>query len=334
MKLNKRKKVLITGMTHVQVNASRRSDYLTPVPLYNEMLKVLGYDVYWGTLNDCNIKLEDYDLVLCGLLHWRSRISGFAYNMLLASQHKNTVFFVDDWQLQGIQMTDKILDNLFDDFMMETNRAIGELTKAIKNKIQKAAESFKLNKINLMVPTFNYGNPSLLVSKLERPEQYILYPIDPSPFVDLKQSTNDKKLKRWVSASLKDISNSSYIKKLKLTWPIEYYHKKNPVSEHYLIDNVYPNNWGIVAQKYYHVGSGWWRPRYLHAIRSNSIMLACSEEVVYIGDAYMIRQDIIEQMSNKKLNCLAQQQREQFLSHQLSKEATLEKFNKIININK
>lgn len=328
-------KVLLTGMTGLQTATNRRRDYISFIHTLPDMLEALGYIVYWGAVEEfITYKLSDFDLVLCGLSQWNSRVSAFAYNALLASCHSNVVYYIDDWQLKNIQITDKVLKNLFNDFMVETNKLHKPLTIKLKNTIQNAAEKLQRSKINLIAPTFNWGNPKLLLDKILYPDQYILHTIDPSPFISLKQLRTKNKAKKWVCSSLKDIRNSSFIKKLKLTWPIEYYYNKNYVSEKYLFDEVYSNNYGIISQKYYHAGSGWWRMRFLHSIYSNSILLADQLEVEDIGPAYILRPDTIELATDTQLVKIAANQRDQFLKHQLSKDETLDKFSNIINVNK
>lgn len=329
------KKVLLTGMTGIHVAANRRRDYISFVYTLPMMLETLGYTVHHGTIDNFSYnKLSDYDLVLCGLSQWNSRISLYAYNALLASQHNNVIYYVDDWQLKNIQITDKILDRLFCDFMVETNKNINVTKIKIKKSIRNAAEDFQTKQINLLAPTFNWGNANLLLDKLVLPKQIVMHSIDPSPFINLKQIKSKNKLKHWVCSSLKDIRNSAFIKKQKLTWPIEFYYNKNYVSEHFLFSNVYATNWGILAQKYYHAGSGWWRMRFLHSVYSNSILLAHNDEIKSIGDAYEVEPFTIENMSHNELHNLASRQREQFNSHQLSKKDTLEKFKQILDSNK
>ena len=324
------KKVLFTGMTGIHVAANRRRDYVSFTHILHIMLTKLGYEVYWGTMYDFNyMNLSDFDLVVCGLSQWNSRISAFSYNVLRCSAHSKIIYYVDDWQLKNIEMTDKVYNRLFDKFMLQNNRMTGILNKD-KLHLQQLARIFKDVQLPLIVPTFNWGDPSLLTNNMANPKNFELFPIDPSPFVDLHRIKNKIKYKQWICASLKDIRNSSFIKNLKLTWPIEFYYNKNYVSEEKLFTDVYSKNWGVIAQKYYHAGSGWWRMRFLHAIYSGSILLADSDEVSCIGTPFIIEPNVVESLSTKQLQLLANKQRELFNDKMLSKQDTLVKLEEII----
>lgn len=320
-----KKKVLFTGMTGIHVRANRRRDYISFTHVLNIMLRKLGYEVYWGTLYDfSNMKLNDFDLVVCGLSQWNSRISAFSYNVLQCSAHKNIVYYVDDWQLRNIEMTEKVYDRLFDTFMLQNNRMTSILTKD-KKQLQQMARFFMSHQLPLIVPTFNWGDPNILLDNMTNPNNFKLFPIDPSPFIDLHHIKNKIKYKQWICSSLKDIRSSSFIKKLNLTWPIEFYYNKNYISEQKLFTDIYSKNWGIIAQKYYHAGSGWWRMRFLHAINSGSILIADPQEVSCIGTAYDIYPNVIEKMDTKSLRLLADAQRDLFNNKMLSKYDTLAK---------
>ncbi len=324
------KKVLFTGMTGIHVAANRRRDYVSFTHVLQTMLTKLGYEVYWGTLVDfSHMKLSDFDLVVCGLSQWNSRISAYSYNVLQCTAHKNIIYYVDDWQLRNIEMTDKIYDRLFDNFMLQNNR-MPAISVKDKRHLQQMAKFFKGHQLPLIVPTFNWGDPSILLNNMTNPNNFQLFPIDPSPFIDLQLTKNKIKYKKWICASLKDIRNSSFIKGLHLTWPVEFYYNKNYISEQKLFTDVYSKNCGVIAQKYYHAGSGWWRMRFLHAINSSSILIADPSEIGCIGEPFRLTPNFIESMTSSQLQTLAVEQRITFNHKMLSKQDTLTKLEEII----
>ena len=324
-------KILMTGITSIQTNTrSTRSkrDYTSfPYALY-KMLTELKHIVDYKPYNPSYDKLNQYDLVICGLAPTSSRTSVYAYNAFLAMQHERILFYINDWQVKAA-FSERIMKDPFGDFVVGCNKL--EPSKLEKKIIQKQIDLFFSRKHDVLCQMFNWGDHNVVK---EGTRIRNILAIDPTPCMILpEREYHDKKSKRWVSATLKD--NDEKLAKLKLTWPIVQYNKNNYLSEIDLIANEYPKYWGTVVLPYYHRGCGWFRGRYLHAIQSGSIVLAHNEEVAPITrtetyNPYMLTANEIEDMSSKQLTKLAHDQAEVFYSHVTTKKKTLEKLDDII----
>ena len=87
---------------------------------------------------------------------------------------------------------------------------------------------------------------------------------------------------------------------------------------------MYANSWGVLAAKYPHAGSGWWRNRFIHAVRTRSILLADPLEVSELGEPYLKNPSDIESMTTGQLRELADAQRDVFYARETPKEQVIE----------
>jgi hypothetical protein len=119
----------------------------------------------------------------------------------------------------------------------------------------------------------------------------------------------------WVISSLQD--QGPWLKKMKLTWPVEIVGNKRAVKkgeglayvpERQMIDTFYRNNWGHLAFGYPLADGGWWRMRYVHAALAGIVTCCDDADQIKMPDAYKFAKSQIERMTDDRLAALAQQQ--------------------------
>lgn len=323
-------KILMTGITSIQTNTrSTRSkrDYMSFPYVLHKMLVDLGHKVDFKPYDPSKDKLNQYDLVLCGLAPTSSRTSIYAYNALLAMQHDRVLFYINDWQVKAA-FSERILKDPFGDFVAGCNKM--EPSKLERKIIQKKIEWFFSRKHDVLCQMFNWGDHDL-VKEGTRIRNVLA--IDPTPCMVLpKRKFFGRKQKGWVSATLKD--NDEKLDKLGLAWPIIQYNKNNYLSETDLISNEYPKYWGSVVIPYYHRGCGWFRGRFLHTLNAGSIVLANSAEVYPMAprgqNPFIFDVSEVEKYSTNKLGDLAEAQNGAFYKHVWKASDTLDRLNDII----
>ena len=324
-------KILMTGITSIQTNTrSTRSkrDYMSFPYVLHKMLLDLGHKVDFKPYDPSTVKLNAYDLVICGLAPTSSRTSVYAYNAFLAMQHEYVLFYINDWQVKAA-FSERIMKDPFGDFVVGCNKLVP--SRVERKIIQKQIDLFFSRKHDVLCQMFNWGDPDI-VKEGTRIRNVLA--IDPTPCMKLpKRKYSGEKKKCWVSATLKD--NDEKIAKYGLSWPVIQYNKNNYLSETTLITEEYPKYWGSLVLPYYHRGCGWFRGRFLHAIQSNSIVLAHPDEVKpmteYVEDnPYIFDVEVIEKFNSEKLARLAREQRDVFYNHVDTVDNTLDKLNDII----
>lgn len=90
----------------------------------------------------------------------------------------------------------------------------------------------------------------------------------------------------WILPSL--LQDDTWVAKQNLEWPIERFGPKG----HLVLDTErdvqkeYRRSAGALCPPYPHAGSGWWRSRWIHSARANSVLLCSTQDAAYVGDAY------------------------------------------------
>lgn len=319
-------KILLTGITSIQTNSRgprSKRDYISFPYVLNQMLLDLGHKVTFAPYTPSIHNLNSYDVVLIGLAPTSSRVSIYAYNAFLAMQHERKLFYLVDWNVKAA-FSQRIASEPFGDFVAGCNKL--DPSRVERKIIEKKIRWFFENKHDVLAQMFNWGDHD---DAKEGVPIRKLISIDPTPFMfDGKVVQAKVKTKAWVSATLKD--NDEKLNKLNLSWPIIQYNKDNYLSEAKLIDEIYSKNWGVIALPYYHRGCGWFRGRFIHAIKAGSILHAHPNEAGELGTPYVFDVESYESASPKELKFLVNGQRDCFMKHVISKEDTLDKLSDIL----
>jgi hypothetical protein len=319
------KRALITGGTNKHIgHVTKTNGYVSAIDLYKPMLVDLGYKVEHRAI-DLYEDVSKYDLVLCGLGCLGSIINGYGYNTIHLMQFDNVMYYIDDWQVKPVfasLVNAYKNDKLFTDFILAVNKA--NLSKSTKKRLMENLSQFLDSNPYILFPMFNcWGDRNIMHDHLSKTFDFRMLETDPSPFVKLPQLKIDylKKKKVWLCASLKRPKLPS---KDNFTWPIEYFNRKDGyVSEHDLFTDYYARYWGNISLKYPHVGSGYWRMRFMHSINSLSIIFTNEKEVEKLGNSFLTPLSVIEKSTSKDLRDIALLQKYVILDAQLSKEDTL-----------
>lgn len=86
----------------------------------------------------------------------------------------------------------------------------------------------------------------------------------------------------------------------------------------------YSESWGVLSPPYWHVGSGWWRNRFVYAAYAGSIVAGDPREGAPCDPSYTYPVQMIEQFSNAQLRALADQQKTALGSQMMTKELVQE----------
>jgi hypothetical protein len=139
------------------------------------------------------------------------------------------------------------------------------------------------------------------------------------------------KTNKWILAALHD--HSTWLKRQKLTWPIEQYGKKKlgqeKLPEAELFKKYEPAR-GVLSPKYDICGSGWWRARHGFSADSLSILAGCPEELAMIGPAYKYSPAEVEAMDEKQLDDVACRQSYEFYASAGTEEHLVDTINSAV----
>lgn len=268
-------KILITGMMKVQAQHPRPGFFGSGIVALNEALKKAGHSVDWRKI-EYGEKLDQYKLLILGLGAIGDFSNQFLYQIISASRYDNVLYLIDDWRankaLAGIR------DNeLFRDFLLKngTGKHVDrDVIVRDQRKLEKLREKMFRKKTNLLGSFFEFGDRSII---LEGTPFTSTMSYDPSSFLykyrleKAEVEMPKKRYQQWIYGSLAD--HSRWHKKLGATWPIVAHLRKNGnfLSEPELLQR-YAASTGMLAPCYQASGSGWWRPRYIHAARCRTPM--------------------------------------------------------------
>ena len=312
-------RILLTGMMKVQSKFPRKNFYGSGIVALNHMLTSRGHKVDWRRIEYGETRLDrKYDLVIIGLGAPGDFSCCFLHTCIMASAYENVVYLIDDWRANGAIRSILSCD-LGRDFLLKINSGKyverQQLKKDLPRLEKLRAAMFK--KRILFGSMWEWGDRSILLEDTPFEE---CYHYDPSPFLLKYRLHNVKPLpmrdrkKRWIFGALK--SYARWIKNLGASWPVIEHCRKNGnfLPEPVLVEQEYTQSIGVLAPSYQASGSGWWRPRYLHALAAGCIMHGDETEGKLIHKKYWRPIEEIEEMSSSARKQLLAFQYETLLS--------------------
>lgn len=160
----------------------------------------------------------------------------------------------------------------------------------------------KLRDLLPVAPDVTFVDPSVLARE---------YPIEPARPAERRRE--------WV---LGTVSNqTAWLTDLGLTWPVDHLGTKTArapiaVPEANLVAR-YGNAWGVLSPPYKRIlGTGWWRNRFVYAMRAGAILLCDPAEAAALGPAYTLSSVDVENATMQSLEVRVEAQREAFLAWQ------------------
>jgi hypothetical protein len=341
-------KILFTGATGRQTRdemSKAALDRINDSSIIVNSLRKQGHTVVRKTI-EWGEDLSSYDLAIVGI----GQFGSFNYkgeimkSMWALASAKKVLAFHEDWKIDGtIKSFEKALEpGGFEKLLSKRKTSGGEgpLYEGIEHPMfdaelcKKTIKRLYDGEFPSLIPAFDWGNKELIRSIIKSKD---IYNIDLTPYV-LEHYEIDptftqiypEKQKRHILASLVD--HSSWVKRNKLTWPVDYYGAKSMEnstklkSEREVFDKC-GEHWGVLCPAYPHAGSGWFRIRYIYSAINKSILIASEKDL----DALDIPKHNIEAMDDNQLAEYANLQSKQILKWMWTKEQFDTKINEIVN---
>lgn len=132
--------------------------------------------------------------------------------------------------------------------------------------------------------------------------------IDPSSMALVPEfKLPGEKQRRWVLATLQ--KHDAWTDRQGFTWPVVKLgnvREGQPVLQERDVVQLYADSWGVLAPRY--EVQGWFRPRFLLAAATGSVLFCDSLEGARLGEAYTKSRDSIERASVTEMASLARDQ--------------------------
>ncbi len=322
MARRKKKKILITGFTAPQVG-SLRTNGINQLPYaFARAAREAGHEVE-HRITALGEDLGGYDAVIVFIMTLFSVTTSYALGALWAlARRPDAVIVVDDWQVDEMINRFEIAAKRPDYYLtspkilsaakrpgVERLREKGPLRTAIFGVVEALSQTWEPHPV--AAPVFPWGD----VKRLGLPTRQPLV-FDPSPLVrlnlpEIHRAPDARREKRWVLASLFD--QRRWLEGQPFSWPVTVYgqekHGYERLPENEVIDR-YGELWGVLSHPYKHVGSGWWRQRFLHALHAGTVIYGDERELGPIGPGAFIPLVELERASWRQLRRLADHQRE------------------------
>ena len=332
-------KILITGMNAAQCieNYWTRQDLKVVNTQYAlvKALRDLGHEV---TQRHAVIgeTLQEYDKVIA-FIHSPAGFCGYLYNGLWAIHARpDCILAIDDWQADSIWegVTGLTEDSIFREYFIRNGKDnCPENLQDYKEQLLNGVEIVKAKQNRMLIAAFQGGDISLMIPEYpkhlfrtwllnpyhlnRRPENNFTGDDDLFIMDDMTVDPKDKK-REWIFTSLVQGKTRKYLKTLNIgdNWNVNIYgglrgQFKTPRLIEPEMCNVYQENWGVLVPKYYHSGSGFWRPRVFQVADANSILVVDDSEGKLYSEAHRgLKPADVEAMDLTQLIDLAKRQKE------------------------
>jgi len=335
-------RILQTGFTTQHVGKGTRFKYDPVAKLYADALRHYGYEVdHRPTVPGED--LRGYDAVFTGVSPLNALSARYSYGGLHAigtakSSGAALVFYIDDWQTHLIQTAARTLlrdPNRMVKPLMEGARVDYEWAKANLDSMVPVLDAF----VNRKWPTtimalYDGGDWARFNEKL--PEVNRIVGMDPTPFYtpyDTVIPDDSERERSWVFGILSD--QRKWLSKLDMSWPLAHRGGKASKAEEGGMPEpelvqMYANSWGVLSCPYWHSGSGWFRIRHEHTAGTRSILYS-EGELSFISDAYDIKIEDVETMTNSQLREVADAQADAWYAHKPSKDEVADRIGKALD---
>lgn len=306
-----------------------------PVAL-SDALPQLGYEVRVGPPHE----YDGEEVLLMGVMSPKSFTARHAWDcMHIWSKRDYDVIipFYDDWrlgqymsQLWGLRAeSDNVPYDAAKHARLNHRTFTGPFNQAI---VDEFVEWINYASYAFMWPRFDVGDRNQL-TRLVKNEYCVPLDFDPSPLVKpYPGRPSVDKRRAWVLAALADMTD--WKSEIALDWPIYDYGHRNssmgriPESE---LQGVMDESWGVLASRYVHAGSGWWRVRYLMSAWAGSIIVPPEEELGMMGPSYRATMEEVEQLDDDTLLALANDQADDLRTVTSTADVALRKLQRIID---
>lgn len=286
-------KILVTGYTTRMWNSPRvEKDYASFPHILVDILREMGHEVEHKLIPLGTDILYKYNYAFCGVAPLGSMTANKlaeTHQVMEIMRGHHCVFF-DDWSCSGYRSSIKSNLGRWDRYskykgFVYTPDIVDTLQEHLMQMITIDNPN---NNAPLIAPMFPWGDRSYLLRDNYKAN---LTTIDPSAWIKFPTVTitpfAERKL-QWVMAALGD--HMPWIRKQNFKFPIEYVGNKRLgdceiISEDAVV-RLFAKNFGALSAGHPSAGSGWWRPRYLHAAWAETLMYSDPRDAMVMGEAY------------------------------------------------
>lgn len=349
-------KILITGMNKNQCTEDfYLRQQLKVIPSHYSLIRCLrdmGHEVEQRMVTLDEEDFSGYDRIIVFLAGPRQLVAVTFYRALIALAHARPdqlILAFDDWQTKGIFdgiAACKDPQKMFADFILGVNSVKLEDVAPYAAVFQDAVDIILAKTSPVLLSCFAGGDPTLLI---DYPHDKI-HTYNPNPYHHNRKPgdrddtpgttalfdelfddgwdivTPEKKIRQFNFASLVQSKTKSWLKKQKVTWPVEFFGSKadgqRRLTEGEMV-RVFSEQWGCLMPGYDHAGSGWWRARPLQVADAGSILIGDPREMMlYYQDEKVanLKAGDIENLSTDQLATIAAVQKKLlYKNHPLDK---------------
>src|SRR5262245_31055843 len=345
-------KVLITGMTArtcgrydpLTGDPEDRRNYLVGVHALAWAVRTLGHDLDYRPVDPLE-SLREYDravvfvgpLVDPSYVHMQSGLAALV-------RRPDAVHALDVWKI-GTSMSSFTLCVKWNyHYLWHATFAASRRVRdaaygnPVGRKIERLVEKMATGtpwKHKMVVPLFPWGDANGLKGC---PKAEVHVGLDYSPAMvrppDLRSIVADMRSSRtrrraWVFAAM---GLRPWFLRQRYSWPVLRAGYGGPrISEHDLL-RAAAGAWGYVAARYPHSPGGWWRPRFVHAAWTRSVVHCAPDEATARAapDLYGMKAERIESLTDSGLEDLADAQARFIQRRTWKKEQLLEAVREIL----
>jgi hypothetical protein len=306
-------RVLITGMTSLQVGRPGKYGMCTFANLLPVALRAAGHEVDQRSVTPGE-PLDGYDAILLGI-HGPGSIgarNGYRYAALdvIARAEREGCkpgLFLDDWDLKRIDKDLRYLLGKRERLNSGMERERGyDWAEAHLDHLLGAVEMLRDEPWpTTLLPKFTWGDCQLLVDAVNGLTTANTVFLDPSALVPASTAPilhHRDRLEAWIVASVVD-KGKRWADRASTRWPLRIRQTKVPESD---VVAAYGVTAGALVWPNNHPGSGWWRNRYVFASRMGAVICASPQDV---GDDFGLVPSEVEAMTPDQRQELAHRQR-------------------------
>jgi len=340
-------KILFTGASGKQHNdkadARAKINRINDSTIIINSLKKSGHTVERKKVTWTD-DLSEYDIGIVGIGSLGSPNYANMMNALYAiSALDKVIIFHEDWKIQGtmkgLKSSIDKLEKMLKKQWANGNYLYDDADKADINVLQKVMQDIIDGKYPVLIPGYDWGNKQIIADILNIKKEHVNN-IDLSPYVlqsiykdpcysGRTQIPEDRELK-YMLAALTD--NRPWVKKLKLTYEVDYFGCKAIETAEILEDELavfetMNNYWGVLCPAYPQAGSGWFRMRFMYSALNKNIMVMDKQDCDALNIPHITK---IEDYSLEDLQEIAEQQSQAILKYSTSIDQFDAKINSIV----
>lgn len=330
--------VLATGMNPADANALKRKPRVDLFQVFPEIVKVLkaeGDNVVWRRLRVGVPMLPRTGAILISMMLPRSLNCPYAFSAVWTISEAlrldlPLVLYFTDWAFYNAHVEFRSILREGKPYFYkqmggfpqypESEAAIEENAEALLEVCRQYGDpqSKLWQKAAVVAPMYtNWGNKKIVQRLL--PGANPVHRLDPTPpflrYLDeygpaTQPSDIADREKRWILPSL--LKTNTWMDDQKLQWPVDRFGPKgyDVLAHEGEVNRQYGLRVGAICPPYPTAGSGWWRSRWIHAARAQSVLLCGSMDDDAAGRAYRFNGEQYESMSDARLRRAAMEQQE------------------------